>query len=308
MLASFTRNFGNFFFLNIVKRWVVGAEAEDAVTYCKQLSEKGSACEINRLGEHYKESPFTVLVVKDYKHLIDLLANNKMNSAITIKPSQFGFDVLDQEDPKSFCEENLLEVVKYANSKGVLTWIDMESSRFTDFTLALYKKYMSKYKLGVCLQANLKRTENDLSDLIALSKSSEIVVRLVKGIYPENQDIAITDSKQLHKQFLKLITIAFEKSPTIFGVAVATHHSEAIELALKLQKKYPKNFFEIQVLKGVLPDYYAELRNKSVPLVEYVPYGKEAFAYSVRRAKENPKLVGSILFWPFFDAYKKLYG
>ncbi len=54
-------------------------------------------------------------------------------------------------------------------------------------------------------------------------------------------------------------------------------------------------------------NYANELRKKGINVTEYVPYGTDAFAYSVRRAKENKKLRNSPLFWPFFEAYKVYY-
>jgi proline dehydrogenase len=305
MLASLIRDFGNFFFLRIMHRWVAGAEAEDAVEYCKGL---GGRCIINYLGEHYKESALADEAVREYRKLADLIASSWMPSSITIKPSQFGFNALDIEDPKSFCEEKLLEVVRYADSKKIMTWLDMEDSQFTDFTLAFYKKYAPKFRLGICLQANLKRTGDDLADLITLSKKMPVRVRLVKGIYVENERIVLTEPKHIHARFLELITAAFENTGADFGIAVGSHHTEAIELAVRLQQEHPKAFFEIEVLKGVLPEYYKALRKRGLSVVEYVPYGHEAFAYSVRRARKNPGFAGSMLFAPFFDAYKKLYG
>ena len=259
---------------------------------------------INFLGEHYKSALEAEKAVSEYKALIDELRSRKIRASLTIKPSQFGFNAEDVGDRQEFCSGKLREVIKYAGNIPV--WLDMEDSRFTDFTLDFYVRNRDKYDLGICLQANLKRTEGDLNLLIRLS--GNVKVRLVKGIYRETKEISVTDQKELHRRFLKLIKHAFEKSPESLGVAIGSHHPEAIELALNLQKKHKKKFFEIQVLKGVLPEYYNELRSRRVKVVEYVPYGKEAFAYSVRRARKNPSFARSLLFSIFFDAYKKLYG
>ncbi len=304
MFSSLVRDFGNFFFLKVMSRWVAGAKAADAITYCKNLNAKGSSCVINYLGEHYHEAAEAEGCVLEYKRLLDMISKSNVRAAVTIKPSQFGFNARVPK-PSGFCEKKMVEVVSYAAGLGIMSWLDMESSEYTDFTIAFYKKYAAKYPMGICLQASLRRTEKDLDNLIAFPGAR---IRLVKGIYLESGTIAFTGPADIHKRFLALIRRAFERSPASFGIAVGTHHTEAVSLALSLQKKYPKKFFEIEVLKGVLPQYYDELRRQGINPTEYVPYGEDAFAYSVRRAMKNPRFASFILFAPFFDAYGKLYA
>ena len=300
MLTSMIRNFGNLLFLKVLNRWVAGRSADDALRYCKNLNKKKSNCMVNYLGEHYTEVAPVFATVKEYKRLIDMMSRN----SITIKPSQLGFNVLAKKDSEKFCEQQMLEIIKHAAEKKVFVWIDMEDRDSVDFTVRFYRKHISKYRMGICLQANVERTEKDLLGLIKLSEKHNVYVRLVKGIYQGD----IEDPHELHVKFLSLISIAFEQSPKTFGIAVASHHTQAIELALKLQEEHKKKFFEIQVLKGVLPGYYEELRELGVKVVEYVPYGPDAFPYSIRRALKNPRFANSILFAPFFDTYHKLYG
>lgn len=303
ILSGLVRDFGNLFFLRIMRRYVAGSSAKEAVDYCASL---GSPCMINLLGEHYRSSAQADRAVEEYEKLCDEIRSRGIDASITIKPSQFGFEAEDVRDPERFCGRKMLEAVSYASERGIPVWLDMEDSRFTDFTIGFYKKNREKHDLGICLQANLNRTESDLDSLMRLS--GKVKVRLVKGIYPEKPGKGIADPGNVHRRFLRLIRKAFEESPETFGIAVGSHHSEAIELALRLQQERRKGFFQIQVLKGVLPDYYRGLRSRGVTVVEYVPYGKEAFAYSVRRALKNPGFARSILFGIFFDAYKKLYS
>jgi proline dehydrogenase len=305
MLSRIIRSLGNFYFLHLMNQWVAGSSVKDAVSCCRKLGSMGSGCMINHLGEHYTEAAMAKEAVEEYKKLIDQLSLSGTAACLTIKPSQFGFNTQDAPDPEKFCRQEMLEVVRHASGKNVFVWLDMEDSRFTDFTLDFYEEFVPAFLLGICLQANLLRTRKDLDRMIGLCKTASVRVRLVKGIYPEKN--AISDPGKLHSRFLGLIRYAFEKSPPSFGIAVGSHHAEAIELALALQKKYKKQKFEIQVLKGVLPDYCEELRKRGVSIVEYVPYGHDAFAYSVRRARKNPRYAHSRLFSLFFDAYKKLY-
>jgi proline dehydrogenase len=304
MLTRAIRDLGNFLFLNVLNRWVAGAKAEDAINYCQSLK---TPCVIHYLGEAHTEIPHVMDTVNEYKRVIDLISKNKLKAHISIKPTQFGFNALEKEDSEKFCSHQMLEVIKYASSKKILTWLDMEYSEVTDFTIKFYRRFASKYKLGITLQANLKRTEKDLVELAKFSQKTKVKVRLVKGAYHENDELVLSDSHEIHVKYLGLISIAFEQTNKDFGIVVASHHTQALELAQTLQKTHKKKFFELEILKGVIPNYSRELRKNGVPLIEYVPYGEHVFAYSIRRADKKPKYANSIFLVPFFDAYKKLY-
>ena len=72
----------------------------------------------------------------------------------------------------------------------------MESSDHTDEILEVYHKLFSSYeRLGLALQANLKRTKNDLVDL--LERGAKI--RLVKGAYRESAKISYKSFHLAHQ-------------------------------------------------------------------------------------------------------------
>ena len=57
--------------------------------------------------------------------------------------------------------------------------MDIESTAYVDGTLDLYRSSGPRHDVGVCLQAYLKRTCDDLRRLMPLDPS----IRLVKGAY-----------------------------------------------------------------------------------------------------------------------------
>ncbi|MBS3068084.1 proline dehydrogenase family protein [Candidatus Micrarchaeota archaeon] len=309
--ANAIKKFGNFFFLNIMKQWVAGANAEDAIVLANKFKKaKHSDSIINHLGEHYVEKAVVDKTVEEYKSLISGISKSRVKAAVSIKPSQFGCNCKNcGKSAEVYCFKKIKELAEYAKPKGIFIWIDMESSQITDFTIATYKKLLPDYNnLGLCIQANLKRTARDLKDFIKLAgQGISPKLRLVKGAYPESPAIACQTEEEKHAAFKKLIETAFKESPKNVGIAVASFHEQRVQEALALQKKYPKDFFEIQVLKGVMQEFAESLRAKGLNVVEYIPYGKDAFAYSVRRAMKNPKFKNSILFKTFFDVYKKYY-
>ncbi len=73
--------------------------------------------------------------------------------------------------------------------------IDMESYRFKEITLEVYRRLKLEYRtyphIGIVLQAYLKDTDRDLSDLLswASEENTQISVRLVKGAYWEYETV-----------------------------------------------------------------------------------------------------------------------
>ena len=95
---------------------------------------------------------------------------------ISVKLTQLGLD-LDADPRTGICYDNLRQIIERENKTTTL-WIDMESSEYVDRTLAVYQKAQQNFgNIGICLQAYLKRTKNDLDELLPLKPA----IRLVKG-------------------------------------------------------------------------------------------------------------------------------
>ena len=62
------------------------------------------------------------------------------------------------------------------------------------------------------------------------------------------------------------------------------------------EKRIPPDRFEFQALYGVpMGDRLKKLREKGWSVRIYVPFGEQWFDYSVRRLKENPRIIGYVL-------------
>ena len=78
---------------------------------------------------------------------------------------------------------------------------------------------------------------------------------------------------------------------------IATHDTPLVEGAYKLIEKHkvsPEKY-EFQMLYGVTPALRNSIIEKGHRLRVYVPFGKDWFAYSTRRLKENPKMAAEIM-------------
>jgi proline dehydrogenase len=165
----------------------------------------------------------------------------------------------------------------------------MESSEHTNNTLKIYQNLFEKYeRLGVAIQANLKRSQNDLETL--LKKGAKI--RLVKGAYRESAKNAYKTRREVDSNYEKLMKILFEQGNEF---AIATHDSRLIDRAIDLSKKHERKL-EFQMLKGIRDELKPILIKSGFTVSEYIPYGTNWLPYSIRRLRERKRnilLLGS---------------
>ncbi len=81
---------------------------------------------------------------------------------------------------------------------GSMVWIDMEDSSYVDRTLEIFRAARERYDgVGICLQAYLRRTDDDLDALLPLKPS----IRVVKGAYLEPPDVAYPEKREVDGAF-----------------------------------------------------------------------------------------------------------
>lgn len=270
----------------VAKHWIAGNTIDDALIDAKKAYQSGRNVIINKLGEYHTSKKQIAITIKEYQKIPNSYKKWKIRGAISVKPTQIGLSISQKE-----CYRNFEKIIQDASKAHVFVWLDMESAEHTDETIEIYHTFFSRYeRLGIALQANLKRTENDLNDL--LKRGAKI--RLVKGAYRENARIAFKSRKEVDDNYLKLMRMLFQKSNEF---AIATHDEKIIYKAQTLSKKYPRKF-EFQFLKGIREEIKPDLIKKKFVVSDYIPYGTNWLAYSVRRIKERKRnilLLGSSL-------------
>lgn len=268
----------------IAKQWIAGDTMEEALKSARKANENGMNAILNKLGEHMTSKTQVIQTVEDYLTLVSNLRRSKIAGGLSIKPTQVGLAINTKE-----CLSNLDTIIEKALAFQSFVWIDMESSEYTDDTFKIYKTLFEKYeRLGVVVQANLKRTENDLDTL--LKNGSK--VRLVKGAYHEDARNAYRTRYEVDENYKKLMNVLFEQGNEF---AIATHDSKLIDLAMDLSKKHEKKF-EFQMLKGIRDELKPILVKSGFEVSEYIPYGTNWLPYSIRRLKERKRnilLLGS---------------
>ncbi|MBI5377133.1 MAG: proline dehydrogenase family protein [Thaumarchaeota archaeon] len=275
------------------KQWIAGNTIDDALSAAQSSYKNGMGVIINRLGEYHTSKQIIEKTIDEYKSVMSSFRKWKVNGGISVKPTQIGLSRNMKE-----CIQNFEILIKSAISSQTFVWIDMESSDHTDETIEIYQNLFSRYeRLGIALQANLMRTEDDLVDLMTMGAK----IRLVKGAYRENSKVAYKSKDEIDQNYLKLMGLLFRKANE-FGIA--THDSAMIENAEKLSKKYERKF-EFQMLRGIRDDLKSELVKMGFSVSEYVPYGTNWLPYSIRRLKERKRnilLLGS----SFIQSHKQV--
>jgi len=257
----------------IASNFVAGETPEAALAHVDSLNEDGIAGILNLLGEHYDERENADADTAAYVDLVEMIARRETDACISVKPSQLGLDI----GPGVF-EENLAQIVDAADC---FVWIDMEDHTTTDVTLDAYEEHARATggNVGVCVQANLKRTGQDLTRLADLPGK----VRLVKGAYDEPGEIAHREKATVDAVYRDNLEYMFREFDG--GVAVGSHDPAMIDHARDLHETYGTPY-EVQMLMGVRESAQRNLA-ADVDVYQYIPYGSKWLSYFYRRVRER---------------------
>ena len=268
-------------------RYIAGEGLDDAVRVVKALNSKNLMATLDVLGENVSTEEASVAAAGICQEVLRAIHENHLNSNLSIKLTQFGLK-LDE----AFCYSNVKRLLEIASCYNNFVRVDMEDSSTTSSTLNLYERLRSDgfENLGVVIQANMRRSEEDIHRLIP----GKANVRLCKGAYVEPEAIAFRDKEGIRLNYLNLLKMLLESR---CYVGIATHDDFLITGAYRyIQKMNLKSTdYEFQMLYGVR----TKLRDKIIAdghkLRVYVPFGQHWYAYSIRRFKENPQIILYVL-------------
>jgi len=261
----------------IASRFVAGETPAAALDHARRTNDDGVKVILNRLGEHHSERKVADDDTRAYLELLDDLEGSGLDACVSVKPSQIGIDV-----GAGVFEENLRRIVEAGGSRDRFVWIDMEDASTTDDTLDAFEALARERGggVGVCVQANLKRTRADLRRLAGVPGK----VRLVKGAYDEPPGIAYQRKERVDEAYEELLALMFESFDG--GVAIGSHDPAMIGRAKALHEEHG-TAFEIQMLMGVREDAQRELASEGYEVRQYAPYGPEWLSYFYRRVRER---------------------
>ena len=270
------------------KRYIAGATRDDAFRVVRELEAEGAMATLDILGEFISSPEEADANTRGYVELVQAMAASRFAQAnVSVKLTALGL-LLD----RARCLENMRTLTRIAAEAGSFVRIDMEDAQCTDATLEIYRALRAEWPraVGVVLQARLRRTLDDIDALTGEPAN----FRLCKGIYLEPRAIAYTDAEIIRDNFALAIEQALARGAY---VGIATHDERVVWEALRLIRRFglTRDQYEFQMLLGVDEELRRILLKAGHRLRVYVPFGREWYAYSVRRLRENPQIAGYAL-------------
>lgn len=268
-------------FRKLTERFVAGEEMEEAIAIVSELNSSGCLASLDHLNEAVTSVAEAEAEVREYLDLLARIDEARVRSNVSIKLTQLGLNI----DPE-LAYRNAHAVVAEAARRGNFVRIDMESSDFTQITIDIFKRLRAEFGLndvGIVLQAYLRRTYDDLLDLLKLPAR----IRLCKGAYNEPPSVAFPDKREVDRNFIRLMQILLS-SGVYHGIA--THDEKMIAATIDYAQRQGigKEAFEFQMLYGVRRDLQEQLAREGYNVRIYVPYGKHWYPYFMRRLAERP--------------------
>ncbi|MFB6119468.1 proline dehydrogenase family protein [Halosegnis sp.] len=261
----------------IANNFVAGEDVDTALAHARRFDEQGVGTILNLLGEHYDDPADAEQEAAAYAALIRALADADLSVAgcISVKPSQLGLDISE-----AVFREQLGTVVEAARAHDIFVWMDMEDHTTVDATLDAFEAHVTTYpRMGLCVQANLKRTREDLRRLVDLPGR----IRLVKGAYDPPPELAYREKARVNRAYHDHLAYLFTHAD---HVAVGSHDPEMIERAKTLHAEHGTPF-EVQMLMGVRESAQFDLAAAGYDVYQYAPYGTKWLSYFYRRVRER---------------------
>jgi proline dehydrogenase len=266
-----------------VRRFMPGEEVEAALGAAKTLARDGIGTVLTCLGERTTTAEEATAVRDHYLALYDSILARGIPTHVSVKLTHLGMEV-----DRALCAETLHLLARQAEATGSYLWIDIEESEYVDATLALYREVRARHeRVGVCLQAYLHRTPDDLEALLPLAPG----VRLVKGAYREPPDVAHARRADTDAAYLRLADrLLAEARPGGAFPVFGTHDLRLVEMIRQSAVRFgcPEGAYEVHMLYGIREEAQRSLAAQGVPVRVLISYGENWFPWYVRRLAERP--------------------
>jgi proline dehydrogenase len=243
------------FVRRVANRYIAGETTEDALRVVADLNARGFRATLDILGEHITMLRQAQRATDGYTSVLEAIARQGLDSTISIKLTQLGLKIDTQA-----CLEMTSRIVGRARELNNFVRIDMEDSSCTADTLRIYRELRREFSnVGVVVQAYLRRTMADVCALEDLQPN----YRLCKGVYVEPREISYHDMRVINRNYTALLEKLLRSGSF---VGIATHDELMVWEAFRI------------------------IRELHLP----PEAGRDWYAYSVRRLRENPRLAGYV--------------
>ncbi|MDB2426069.1 proline dehydrogenase family protein, partial [bacterium] len=310
----------------MAKMFITGATPEEALVKIEESRNKNITFTADLLGEATLSEPEAKEYLDRYLELIEKMSLKadswqsiaqidadahgdipKVNISVKLTSLYSQIKIEDWDNTKEILKDKLRTIFTAAIEKNVFVNVDMESYKYKDLTLEVFKELLDEIQynnyphFGIVIQAYLLDSKKDLEELIAWSnkRTSPISVRLVKGAYwdyevihakQQNWPIPVyTDKAKTDANYEDCCKMILEAKN--IKLALASHNARSIAYCMSLAERLniPKNDFEIQMLFGMAHSIKSNVIAKGYRIREYATIGDliPGMAYLVRRLLEN---------------------
>ncbi|MDH3271603.1 MAG: proline dehydrogenase family protein [Gemmatimonadota bacterium] len=263
------------------RRFMPGEELQDALREAERLADSGIKGTTTLLGENLRSLEEADEVVDHYLDALRRIEERGLDVEISVKPTQLGLEFGVAEAER--------RLAKLLNATSSLVWIDMEGSDHVDATLELFRGAKgAKDNVGLCLQAYLRRTPDDLTRLMP----SRPAIRIVKGAYNEPESIAFPAKGDVDRSYVKLMRTLLRARlhDEVDRPVSATHDPRMIgetnRIAFELG--LDKERYEFAMLFGIQRHEQLRLVRRGHAVRVLISYGSAWFPWYMRRLAERP--------------------
>ncbi|HYT04618.1 MAG TPA: proline dehydrogenase family protein [Gemmatimonadales bacterium] len=269
-------------------RFVAGETVESGVAALQELNAAAITASLDLLGEAVHNAAEARAARDTYLRTLDRIRVVGAAAHVSVKLTQMGLDI-----DETLCVDNLRAIIARAQAQGSFVRVDMEQSEYVERTLRVFKQQLHPpfgNAVGVVLQSYLRRTEQDVEQMVALGAR----VRLCKGAYQEPATVAFPDKRDVDANYVRCMERLLLQGNY---PAIATHDVRIVERAKTFARDrgiQPARF-EFQMLYGVRRDLQLALRRQGYNVRVYVPFGTQWYPYLMRRLAERPANVVFLL-------------
>ena len=309
----------------VASRFILGENPKRALSKLYKLRNNNIAFTIDLLGEAAVSEAESEDYLKRYLELLEILSSKQsrwskplieghrgertpINISVKLSALYSQAKPVSTERSIEVLAERLTKILIEAKKHEAYVYLDMEDTALTSIIIETFKKVLSESefkdydRVGLVLQAYLRRTEADLLSLIEWSKDrgAQMGVRLVKGAYWDTESALAMqhdwpipvwqDKVNSDATFERLTRILLSNSEVVYP-AFASHNTRSLCHAVQVADALgvPKEAFELQMLYGMAEPIKQAFLKRGFLIRDYAPIGEliPGMGYLVRRLLEN---------------------
>jgi len=266
----------------LVMKFMPGETLEETMVAVRKLKAEGTPTIMTYLGENVSTDAAADQTVAEYEKLFAALNAEGADAHVSIKLTQFGWDV-DQ----GRALDRVRRMIKLAVANKTVLAIDMEASSYVESTVAAYEKLATESdNAALCVQAYLHRTQADVQRLLKLKP----FIRLVKGAYREGPDVALTSRAEIDARYRLLARELLGAASMGVRAVFGTHD---VDLVARIRQDarvlgVAETAFEIQMLYGIQDAGRRKLASEGIRTRLLISYGRAWYPWFMRRLAEKP--------------------